>query len=191
MPKNVFSLCSMSQCTSGATGSQTCNPQTSVNGFSAPMRRVSEERRVDRTSLLAQTTSSRFPRRAACSTKCMQDDNYSQTTRFWLRRGKRSPASHLHVFSEVNALIVVPKGKKKLMYYSSNLKNALLPLRIKCPSSSNEFPKSFGRERDAGSNEYSEVDYKNLSIRISKYQQRASCELTPFKPFPVGNFHEK
>jgi hypothetical protein len=71
------------------------------------------------------------------------------------------------------------KEKKKILYYSPTLKNALLPLRIKVPSSSNEFPKSFGRERDAGSNEYSEVDYENLAIRISKYQQRASCELPP------------
>jgi hypothetical protein len=71
--------------------------------------------------------------------------------------------------------------------YSLYFKNALLPLRIKCPSSSNEFPKSFEWERDAGSNEYSEVDYVNLAIRISKYQQCASYVPTTF---PFGDFME-
>jgi len=41
----------------------------------------------------------------------------------------------------------------------------------------------------AGSNEYSEVDYLNLSISFSKYQQHAF--LNCFSTIPFGDYYEK
>ncbi len=49
----------------------------------------------------------------------------------------------------------------------------LSPLRMTVTYSNNDFEQSFERVRVAGSNEYSEVDYLNLSISFSKYRQYA------------------